>query len=276
MIGILFAGLAAIFWASGDFSGGIATRRSSAFQVLVWSALSGTVVLAIAAVLWHESFPATAGILWAALAGIAMSAGLVCFYTALSLGNSAVVAPISAVVGAFLPVGFTFITRGAPAPIQVIGIFIALAGIWLVSRSVSSQSKNSHKGLLLSFVAGISFGAFFILIAKVETGKVFTPLIIARIIMFIMALILVRINRQAIPALTHSPIALLAGAFDAGGNVLFLLAKQFTRLDIAIIISSLYPAGIVILAAVILKEKVSLWQKIGLVCCILAILLITV
>jgi drug/metabolite transporter (DMT)-like permease len=275
MIGILFALSAAIFWGSGDFSGGLATRRGSQFQVLTLSALSGIAVLAAAALIWHEPFPSLQGIIWSVLAGGAAAVGISSLYRALSLGNTAIVAPTSAVIGAALPVCFTLLTRGTPEIIQLAGFVLAFAGIWLVSRSAASEGGDSRRGFLLALLAGISFGAFFISITQVEPDKVFTPLILTRSVMFITSLVLLRTNRLPFPSVKVFRVALLAGALDAGGNVLFLLARQFTRLDIAVIISSLYPAGTVLLAGMVLKEKISRWQKTGVIICLLAIALIT-
>ncbi|MHC1739508.1 MAG: DMT family transporter [Anaerolineaceae bacterium] len=275
MIGILFAFSAALFWGSGDFSGGVATRRSNPFQVLTLSALSGVLVLAIAALLWGEAFPNWSGVLWAMAAGLGGAIGIASLYRGLSIGNSAAVAPTSAVIGAALPVGFTLITRGAPALLQIIGFVLAFAGIWLVSRSSPSNSKESQQGFLLGCLAGLGFGAYFIFIAQVGDAKVITPLIIARGVMAVTAIILLKVNHLSFPPVRSNPFALLAGMLDASGNMFFLLAKEFTRLDTAVIIGSLYPAVTVIFTSLVFKEKISLWQKIGVVVCLIAILMIT-
>ena len=112
MLGIILALVAAVLWGSGDFSGGFATRKANPFQVLALSAIAGMVVLAVAALFAQESLPSGMGILWSLLAGLSGAVGITSLYTALSRGNAAAVAPISAVLGAALPVGFTFLTRG--------------------------------------------------------------------------------------------------------------------------------------------------------------------
>jgi drug/metabolite transporter (DMT)-like permease len=180
------------------------------------------------------------------------------------------------VIGAALPVLFSLITRGLPRYLQLIGFLLAFLGIWLVSRSTGDATSNSRKGFLLGILAGFGFGGFFILISQVGTEKVFTPLIISRSVMFVTSLFLIKVNHMSFPSIIKTPVALLAGVLDAGGNILFMLAKQLTRLDTAVVISSLYPAGTVILAGILLKEKISTWQKIGVVICLIAIVLITI
>lgn len=276
MTGIFLALVAALLWGSGDFSGGFATRRVSPFQVLALSALSGMVILSISALLWNETFPTSAGIGWSLLAGLSGAVGITSLYTALSRGNAAAVAPISAVLGAAIPVGFTFIAQGSPAGIQVAGFALALLGIWLVSRSVTEEGQKDHSSLGLAFLAGVGFGGYFIFIGQVETAGVFIPLLFARAVMFFAAVLFLVVKRLPFPSIIHNPVAPLAGVLDSAGNVFFLLAISFSRLDFAVVTSSLYPAVTVLLAAALLKEKVGNWQKAGVVLCLAAIVLISI
>ena len=275
-IGIMLAITSALVWGGGDFTGGMSTRRHNQYVVLLLSALSGLVVLAAAALFWHESFPDWMGIFWSILAGFGGIVGISCLYKGLSIGRSAVVAPTSAVIGAALPVAFGLLTQGLPQLSRLIGFGLAFIGIWIVSQSSDGQGGESRKGLGLGFLAGLGFSGFFIFISKVGGNFVFTPLIIARIVVAIGAAVLLRANNPGILRSSFNWISLLAGMMDAGGNVFFLLAKQFTRLDMAVVISSLYPAGTVILAGLILKEKISLKQWIGVLICLAAIVLITI
>ena len=276
IIGVLFAITSAAIWGGGDFSGGLATRRSGQYQVLAASALSGMLLLLGCAALWGESFPAWPGLIWPMLAGAAGAVGLACLYRALSMGHTASVAPASAVIGAALPVAFSIFTIGLPSPLRLAGFVLAFAGIWLVSWPATAETSVSREGFLLACAAGIGFGGFFILIAQGEPDKVFTPLVIARGVTFCVAFLMLRVTRQPFPSFTTNPIALLAGVLDAGGNVFFLLARQFTRLDIAVVLSSLYPASTVILASLLLKEKATRAQWTGAALCLLAIVCITV
>lgn len=274
-LGIFLAFASALVWGGADFSGGFATRRANQYQVLALSSLSGFALLVVAALFFKETFPSISGIFWSVLAGIAGSIGITSLYKALSIGEAAIVAPTSAVIGAAIPVLFGFLKDGLPTPIRLIGFAFAFVGMWIVSQSSSQPKEKSQKGFALACLAGLGFAGFMILISQVDPKLVFTPLIVERAVMTLCALLLLRIKNLTYPPFRTNPIGLLAGILDAGGNVLFLLAKQFTRLDTAVVISSLYPASTVILTAILLKEKISSWQWIGVLTCLIAIILIT-
>lgn len=276
MFGIILALVSALFWGSGDFSGGYATRKANPFQVLALSAISGMLVLGCAALISREALPSGANIAWSLLAGLSGAIGITALYTALARGNTATVAPVSAVLGAVLPVGFTFLAFGTPKILQLVGFGIAFAGIWLVSMSAPADGKKDKNSLWLAFLAGAGFGGYFILIGQVQDSGVFIPLLLARCIMLVVALLMLAVKRLPIQSPRSNPVALLAGLLDSGGNVFFLLAKNLSRLDFAVILSSLYPAVTVLLAAVLLKEKVNRMQKFGIALCLAAIVLISV
>jgi drug/metabolite transporter (DMT)-like permease len=276
LLGILMALTSALIWGGGDFSGGLATRRNHQFHVLTLSSLSGIIVLLVFAGLWREAPPSLHSNIWAMLAGVSGALGIAALYRALSLGNTAIVAPTAAVIGAVLPVGFGILTAGMPAAPRLVGFALAFVGIWLVSQSSTPRQVELRQGFVLACLAGVSFGGFFILIAQVEAGKVFTPLVVSRCMEFATALVLLRLYRMPLPALNSNPIALLAGVLDVGGNIFYLWAKQFTRLEVAAVLASLYPMITVLLASFILKEKVSPSQWLGILVCLIAIVLITI
>ena len=118
--------------------------------------------------------------------------------------------------------------------------------------------KGRPKGLGLALLAGMGFGSFFILISRVSHGSVFWPLAAARLssLLFLLAVVLIR-HQKVLPEKSVWPVVLLAGALDVAGNVFFVLATHAGRLDVAAILSSLYPAVTVLLATIILKERVT-------------------
>ena len=276
LLGVFFALTSAAVWGSGDFSGGQATRKSHQYQVLMLAAFSGIVVLVVSAIIRGEGLPSGRSFLWGAMAGFAGALGMAALYRALSMGHTASVAPPYPITCAALPVLFGILTAGLPKVTQLGGFAAAFLGIWLLSRTPSAGDKSFREGMILAFLSGIGFGGFFIFIAQVDKGQVFVPVLVARTVTLGIALIMLRVNHLPIPGLTSNPVALLAGVLDTGGNIFYLLATQFTRLDIAALLSSFYPAGTVILASVILKEKVSPAQWGGMILCLLALTLIIV
>ena len=274
LLGITFALLSAAIWGSGDFSGGLAARKISPFQVLLLTAVVGILILLGCGWAFGEALPAWRDIQWSALAGLAGAFGIAALYRALSLGSAAAAAPTSAVITASMPVLFTALTLGLPAFAQLAGFALALVGIWLVARTPDGDAHTTRQGMLLALLSGVGFGSFFVLIAQVSPGKVFFPLVVARSVSFMVALAAVTLQRQPLPSPRANPVALLSGLLDTGGNVFYLLATQYTRLDVAAVLSSLYPAATVILSIIILKERVSGWQWLGVACCLGAVALI--
>jgi drug/metabolite transporter (DMT)-like permease len=273
-LGILSALASALVWGGGDFCGGLATRRTSLFAVLTYAALSGLGLLLLLALLTGEPLPAAASLGWAVLAGTCGTLGLALFYRALATGNAALVAPTAAVLGAGIPVIFSALTFGLPPLTQVLGFIIALVGIGLMGRSAIGE-RHSRSAFVLALLSGLGFAAFFILIARVERGSVLFPLVISRSTMLIISLILLRARGEQLPAPSVSGVALLSGVLDAGGNLFYLLAQQLTRLDIAVVLSSLYPAITILLSRLILKERATRAQWCGAALCLAAVPLIT-
>jgi drug/metabolite transporter (DMT)-like permease len=276
LLGIFFALSSAVVWGSGDFSGGYASRRCSQYQVLALSALSGLVLLIVAAIITQEVFPSTQSIWFAVFAGLSGALGISALYRALAIGPAALVAPTAAVIGASLPVVYSGFFEGWPVPTTLLGFGLALTGIWILSSASDTLEQTlSRRGFILASLAGAGFAGFFTLLGQVEPGKYFTPLIIARASTLTTGLILIRIHRLPLPALTSNLPALLAGILDASGNLFYILAKQYVRLDTAVVLASLYPASTVLLSSLIFKENVTRRHWLGLFVCLLAVALIS-
>jgi len=185
-----------------------------------------------------------------------------------------IVAPISAVLTAALPVLFNAFTQGLPAPVQLGGFVLALLAIGLISRP--EPAKGRPQGIGLALLAGCGFGCFFILITRVNHDATFWPLAVARFTSVLFLLIVVRIRQQQmLPRSTVAPLIVFAGVLDAIGNAFFVLAAHAGRLDVAAVLSSLYPAATVLLAAIILRERVTRIQAIGILLALAAVPLIS-
>jgi drug/metabolite transporter (DMT)-like permease len=271
--GVLLALGSAFVWGSGDFCGGRAATRLDAFQVMALSSASGIVMLVALTLLTGEPVRADRSLLWAAAAGLSSGLGIVCLYRGLSLGSAATVAPMAAVAAALLPVGYSAVAQGVPRLPQLAGFVLALVGIFLVARS-SDASATSRQGVRLGLLAGVGFGGFLILIAQVSSGAVFVPLAVARSMMLLTGLVVLAARATPFPRVVESPLGVLAGVLDAGGTALYLMAQHYVRLDVAAVLSSLYPAATVMLARVLTRERVSPTQWAGAAVCLAAVALI--
>jgi drug/metabolite transporter (DMT)-like permease len=275
MIGIGFALFAALSWGAGDFCGGLASRKMNHFQVVILTALSSLLLLILFSIIWAENLPSKRDTIIALLAGISGALGLAALYKGLTLGNSALVAPTAGVIGAIIPTLVGLIIEGLPSMITLMGFVLSIMGIWLVSHYKEKGENNAKAGLRLAVLAGFGFGGFLSLIAQIEGEQVFIPLIFSKMASLILALFLIRIRQLPFPNPTRSPVAILTGFLDTGGNILYMFATNLIRLDIAAVLSSLYPAATVVLSSLLLKEEISIRQWIGAFTCVAATMLIT-
>lgn len=277
LLTIVFGLAASLCWGSGDFSGGLASRRGNASSVVTVAYAVGFVLLVVLALLWREPFPSPINIMWGALAGLLGAIGLIAFYSALSIGRMGIVAPTSAVLTASLPVIFSMFTVGLPSLFQVVGFVLALLAIILISRP--ERAKGRPVGIGLALIAGCGFGCFFIIISRVNAGSTFWPLAVARLVSVLFLLLIMRVrqqqSQQAAPKLTLTLLIVLAGVLDALGNAFFVFSSHAGRLDVAAVLSSLYPAATVLLAALVLHERVTRIQAIGIALALVAVPLIS-
>jgi drug/metabolite transporter (DMT)-like permease len=270
---VVFGLASALTWGAGDFNGGLAAKRVPVFMVMAIGHAAGLLLLLVLAVVWGERLPAATELGWGLAAGIAGAVGVAALYRALAVGQMGLVAPLSAVLTAALPALFGVLTQGVPGTSKLFGFGLALLAIWLVAGT--GTAGGSRDGLGLAVLAGCGFGLFFILVHRAGETAVFWPLVAARVgsLGLVLPLALTRRpflgpdRRQLIPVL-------LSGTLDVAGNAFFVLAGQAGRLDVAAILASLYPATTVLLAALLLGERISRVQIAGIVVALLAIALI--
>jgi len=260
-------------WGAGDFCGGLASRRAPLLGVLALGYAAGVALVAAAALLAGEPAPGAAALGWAVGAGLAGTAGLAALYRGLAVGRMALVAPVSAVLAAAVPVAWSALLEGPPPPARLAGIALALVGIWLVART--GLAAVDREGLLLGLVAGGGFGAFLVLMHEGASGGTFWPLAAARgtSLLLVLAVALARARPWAPPPVAV-PLIVLTGALDAGGNAFFVLASRAGPLDTAAVLSSMYPVSTLLLAAALLRERVNRSQGAGIAAVLGAIALI--
>jgi drug/metabolite transporter (DMT)-like permease len=262
-------------WGAGDFCGGLATKRAGVYQVVIGSQWVGLVAVAILAVLTGERPPSIGNLLGCGLAGLLGVAGLLALYQALADGRMGIAAPISGVLSAMVPVLAGAYLEGWPGWLKLSGFGLALVGVWLVSRSASVAFQL--RDLRLPLIAGLCFGTFIVLISRVNGGAVFWPLVAARLASLgALGLVAYFTHQPSLPTRSDWPLVSLSGLLDAGGNAFLVLAALAGRLDVAAVLSSLYPASTVLLAWFILKEQLSRWQLVGVLAALSAIVMITI
>jgi len=273
-LGALVFGLAAsASWGAGDFSGGIATKRAHVISVITVVHGIGLLLMLCLALATHETIPPVEDWVWGAVAGLAGVMGLMAFYQALAIGRMGVAAPITGVVAALLPVIIGIISEGLPDTTRLVGFGLALVSVFLVSYAVGTTWNASGAGLAI--LGGIGFGLFLVFAGQVGDTAVFWPLVAARAASTTMMTLLIFRRKLPVPneGRLWLPI-LMAGGLDAFGNVFYVLASQAGRLDVAAVLSSLYPAMTILLAALLLKEQIGRIQLVGIVLALLAISLI--
>lgn len=274
-IAITYGLSSAISWGAGDFSGGWASRRNSVLTVILFSQVIGALMLVALAFLFSESVPATPALVWGGVAGICGVLGLTAFYKGLASGRMGVVAPLSAVLTAMLPVCFALFTEGLPRLTQISGFAVALLAVWFLSAPESSSRINKVE-FGLSMVAGLGFGLFFVCIGHVSSQGIFWPLVAARTASIsMMAMVLFMKKTRFVPPGNQIPCITLTGILDAAGNSFFALAAHTGRLDVSAILASLYPATTVLLAWFLLKERLQRQQWAGVGAVVVALVLIS-
>jgi drug/metabolite transporter (DMT)-like permease len=270
----MFALFAAAAWGSGDFTGGLVARRVGPFHTVLISYTVGLFALVVVALARFEMLPPLADLLWGALAGLLGLVGLGFLLRGFATGRMGIVAPVSAVLAAAIPIIFAAFTEGLPSQLQLLGFGLALAGIWLLSRPEPLGGRPA--GLGWALLAGLGFGAFFTALSQVGPSAVFWPLVAGRLAtcaLLVAAALATR--RPIVPRGLPIGLLVLVGMLDVSGNLFFLVATQNGRLDVAAVLSSLYPAVTAILAWLVAKEHMTGLQMVGVTAAVLAIVLIT-
>jgi drug/metabolite transporter (DMT)-like permease len=275
VLSIVFGLLSALTWGSGDFCGGLASKRANPTSVVMVAEFVGAALLVGLAVVFGEAFPSPGAALWAVATGLVGLVGLLALYQGLASGHMGIVAPLSAVVAGIVPIVAGVFAHGVPDTAQIAGFLLALAAVWLLAGTGELRANPREIGLALT--AGLGFGLYFVLAAVATRDGVFWNLALARVVAgaALVGILLVR-RQPLLPPRNALPLASLAGTFDAGGNLFFALAAQAGRIDVAGILASLYPGATVFLAWLLLGERLTRPQAVGVAAALVAVVLIAV
>ena len=274
---ILLAAAAALVYGVGDYCGGRASRKIDSLVVTCAGQVFSLMLLGIFLIVLGDPTPGLHDWLWGAAGGIGGFVGLTLFYYALANGSMTVVAPLAAVVSASLPVGAGLFLGDRPSFIAYVGIVIAIVGIALVTGALgTAHAPTKMKIVGVAVMAGCGFGWMFVCLDRTSSDSGMWPLLAARIasISIAASIIFVRQlsrDRSDRPAIRVTAIALWAGLFDMGANILFVFANRQGLLSLVAVITALYPVSTIILALRLDHEKVNRSQYVGMACAGLAL-----
>jgi drug/metabolite transporter (DMT)-like permease len=289
----LFGLLAALFWGGGDFSGGMGAKHAGgtipgALRIILLSHSASFITLVILALLRGDTFPSGAPLLWGISAGVIGGLSLLCFYIALARGSMGAAAAISGLLAAAVPAVLTIASEGSPGTLHLTGFAVAGIAIWMVAAAPTGvleapALKPSPSTLLLAIVAGAGFGLYFVAVKHAGAAGILWPMATARMgsitTCSLFALVMAMTNRKNRAPITLTKPAVLwafsTALLDTCGNLLFLSATRAGRLDIAAVLASLYPATTILLAGLVLKERFSRRQGLGMAIAAIAVAMIT-
>lgn len=275
---VLFALLGAASYGLSDFVGGLVSRRVPGYSV-AWLAQVGGLLAILSLLPFVAGSPSGADLGWAALAGIGNAVGTVFVFRGLATGRMGVVAPVSGVVAALLPVLVGFLLGERVGLLVWTGIVAALPGIWLVAREPRNAARPAPAGVdraaVDGAVAGSGFGLLLVSLSRVGEDAGMTPLAVTFAVGTVtVALIAAALSGTWLPRQRASSLGLVSGVLAAAAAALFVLAERLGYLTVTAVVISLYPAFTVLLAAVFLRERIIRPQGVGLALCALAVALV--
>lgn len=277
MLGPLLALGASLSWGLGDFLGGLRARRLPLLTVLVVSQAAGVASIALVVAVRGEGAPAGRHLAYAALAGLVGAVGLAALYRGLAVGAMSVVAPLAA-TAAVLPVVAGLARGERPSAAQGAGIALALVGVLLAAREPSAGGTRSGvaTGVGLALVAALCFGLLLVALDAASEGDALWATLAMRATSFSLLALAALALRPSLALGERDLVALaLVGVLDTAGNALFALASTKSLLSVASVLAQLYPVVTVLLARLVLSERIARLQGAGVVAALAGVALIT-
>ena len=280
---ILLGLTAAVLYGSGDFLGGMATRRAPVLAVLT-VANTAAVIAAFAAAVMSPDHANLAGLAWGISAGLTGGLGLIVFYIGLATGPMSVVAPVSGLISTVLPVAVALAEGERPRAGVYAGALICLAAVVLASSACHTRAADGSgrpgPGLAIAYgiASGAFFGLFFLLIRNAGQSGAFWPVAAGRIGELAIVLIVAAVLRRGLLPRGTGGLPLLAaagaGVIDVVANMCYVAATRTGMFGLAVVLASLYPGVTVLMARMVLGERLRWIQRVGLVLAAIGILLV--
>jgi len=279
---VLLALASAACYGAADFLGGLTSKRANTLAIVVVSQLAGLLLLLVALPLLPASSPSTMDYAWGAVAGLTGGAGVALLYRALAIGVMAVVAPTTAVCAVVVPVLIAVGLGERPSLVAVGGIVLAMIAIALVSQSEhldpvrhEERAGSGTSAFALALLSGVAIGFFFFALARTSPEAGLWPLVAARVVSVSLFATIALLTSQPLRLWGHTlGIVVVGGSLDMIANLLYMIATRSGPLSVVVTLASLYPASTVLLARVVLHERLSQRQWIGIACAMAAVVMI--
>ena len=275
LLAALLALASAVLWGISDFGGGVLGRRAPIFGVLLATQSVGFVVASIGLVVQSEPMLEGPDLGLSLLAGGLAAIGVGSLYRGLAVGRMGVVAPVTAVLTATTPAVIGIVWQGFPVPIVFVGFGVAILAVVIVSI-VPDETAGRPAGLGYALVGGFTLGLLGVVLSRIDLQHAFAPLALMRgveLLLFAAAVVILRLPWRMPRSLF--PLVALVGFVDVTGNLAFLTAARTGDLSVAAVLSSLYPVITVILAAALLRERITRSHAAGVALAFVAIAMIT-
>ena len=273
--------LSAITWGGSDFVGGVGARRAPALLIVASGHIVSLFLLLALCRATGIAIPGSSFLLYAALGGFEGSLALAVFYRALAMGAMGLTAALTGLLTALVPVAFSILHDGLPTPLTAIGLAMGLAAIWLITRTSSPKGTDTAApstppaALVLGALAGIGFGTQLILFKMASGGGILWAMTSARAAGVAALILVIAAMPPKAPWRGFWLTGILAGTLDTLGNLFYIQATRFGRLDVAAVVCSLYPGGTILLAALVLRELPTRRQMAGIAVALAAVALLS-
>jgi drug/metabolite transporter (DMT)-like permease len=273
--------LSATTWGGSDFVGGVGARRAPALLIVASGHIVSLFLLLALCRAMGIAIPGSSFLLYAALGGFEGSLALAVFYRALAMGAMGLTAALTGLLTALVPVAFSILHDGLPTPLTAIGLAMGLAAIWLITRTSSPKGTDTAApstppaALVLGALAGIGFGTQLILFKMASGGGILWAMTSARAAGVAALILVIAAMPPKAPWRGFWLTGILAGTLDTLGNLFYIQATRFGRLDVAAVVCSLYPGGTILLAALVLRELPTRRQMAGIAVALAAVALLS-
>jgi drug/metabolite transporter (DMT)-like permease len=288
-----FGLLSATSWGGSDFVGGIGARRAPALLVVASGHIFSLLLLLALCRGLHVDLPGSAPLVYSALGGFEGALALATFYRALAMGAMGLTAALTGLLTALVPVLFSLVHEGLPTPLTGVGLALGLIAIWLITHTptpatlkpdgkrenpteTASRATTPPAALLLGGLAGIGFGTQLILFKMASGGGILWIMTSARAAGVLALVIVLAVMPPKAPWRGFWFTGIMAGTLDTVGNLFYIQATRVGRLDVAAIVCSMYPAGTILLAAIVLHEWPTARQFTGIALALAAVALLSV